>query len=67
MVIHMSRCTVTLAADPDGVFYKLRRDVAETVRGVDLPTGIVAACVAPRVCDVAALVWLLFGERWAVN
>lgn len=35
----MSRCTVTLAADPDGVFYKLRRDVAETVRGVELLFG----------------------------
>ena len=67
MVIVMPRGSVVLLPDVDGVAYRIVRTVAETVRGVELPVGLVASGTAPRVCDVAALVEMLFGERWAVN
>lgn len=64
MVTRVTGCSSTaLLPDPDGVRYTVTRTVPMPWR----PTGIVAAGVAPRVCDVAALVELLFGERWAVN
>lgn len=72
MVIPMFRGTVVLLADPEGVAYRIVRTVAESSthpkdveRG--LPVGVIASGTAPRVCDVAALVEVLFGERWAVN
>ena len=68
MVIHMIHGSVTLLPDPDGVAYQVVRHVAEWVDDdVVLPWGLVASGVAPRVSDVENLVWLLFGERWAVN
>ena len=67
MVIAMPRGSVVLLPDPDGVRYTVVRTVPETARGVALPVGVIASGVAPRVGDVAALVQVLFGERWAVN
>jgi hypothetical protein len=67
MLIRMTMGTVVLLADPEGVAYRIERTMPEAVRGGELPTGPVASGVAPRVCDVAALVVLLFGEMWAVN
>lgn len=67
MVIAMPRGSIVLLPDADGVRYTVVRTVAETVRGGVLPVGVVAFGVAPRVSDVAALVEVLFGQRWAVN